>query len=49
MRSRWVYQPSPSVGPILFTVLDDGSIETSGDDEVFDIEYDEYDDDPWGF
>jgi len=49
VRSRWMYQPLPPVGPILFTLHDDGSIETSGDDELFDIEIDEYDDDPWGF
>lgn len=48
VRSRWMYQPSPSVGGTLFIMNDDGIIETYGDDELFDIEFDEYDEDPWG-
>lgn len=48
VRSRWMYQPSPSVGGTLFIMNDDGIIETYGDDEFLDIEFDEYDEDPWG-
>ena len=49
VRGRWMYQPPPSVGGIVITMHKDGSFKTCGDDELFDIEFDEYDDDPWGF